>query len=187
MNDSDDHLEKVFGSPEWRPVALSEKARGSGLTYSFESNYAIVSVMLAPSVELVLSCWPDCQVAVADLRQNTTERSKKDMYLVFVVPRIPNELIRDLQGVVSDTRVCRKMCLEQGERQLEEVFMDTPFVRLAKESGENSGASAGSALTAPSGPLSDEILDDLKRRSAEAILSKLLAEGYGPVVKTHET
>lgn len=187
MSDGDNHLENVFDSPEWRPVALSEKACESGLTCAFESNYAVVSVMLAPSVDLVLSRWPDCQVAVADLRQNAIKRSKKDLYLVFVVPHIPDELLPGLQGVVGDTRVCRKMCLEQGERRLEEVFMDTPFVRLAKAPVEDPGALAGSGLTAPGGPFTDEIINDLKRRSAEAILSKLLADEYGPLVKTNET
>ncbi len=187
MTESDTQLTGSFGQPEWLPIELSEKARESGLTCAFESNYAVVSVMLAPSVDLVLSRWPDCQVAVADLRQNAIERSKKDLYLVFVVPHIPDELLPGLQGVVGDTRVCRKMCLEQGERRLEEVFMDTPFVRLAKAPIEDPGALAGSGLTAPGGQFTDDILNDLKRRSAEAILSKLLADEYGPLVKTNET
>lgn len=142
----------------------------------FFGTYAICAVALAPSVEQILGCWSSLQGRLAELKVQNEQFRHKDIYLLLVVETVNDELIGELQRILDDTRVCRKICLEKRQRSITETLQDVPFFPTpgtlrASEVPQDEMLENEIALR-------DDIRTDLEKRGAERILDKLLNGQY---------
>ncbi|MDR3584523.1 MAG: hypothetical protein P4L59_04275 [Desulfosporosinus sp.] len=175
------NVTNLFTMSGWEPIPLNANAEEAGFTGIFTCGYGTIGLVI-DEVNSILSCWVDCQAFMSELRENQSVGVKKDLYLVFIVPRITENSVVNLQSVVNDTYVCRKICIEQGERTPEESLMDIPFLKLvhARDIGNESQEFASSIEFSTKG-LSKELLTDLVKRSKGAIIESLLEGKYKEV------
>lgn len=172
-------LDNLFASPGWQQIDVGRRSGVAALDGVFESTYALVGVVVASDVEHVLKHWSEWQVAMAEFQASKNNGSPKDRYLVFVVSEIPGGAQDALQAVLSNTKVCRKICLERHGRSIEETFMDTPFhIRIAGSQTRSEDQFAGGVDGLEGTLLSNRILEDLARRSEDVIVERLLNNEY---------
>ncbi len=176
----------VFKEAGWGGISLSDTMKQAGLGGIFVSSYAAVGVVIAESTNYVLANWIECQLQMSDLRANKDVGEKKDLYLLLIVSDIDESMLPDLQTVVNDTHVCRKICVERKERALEEVLMDTPFLKVVGHEEEKEGQMPGVAADLASHGMPHQLLEDLARRSSKKILERLLAGKYKKGVQSNE-
>ena len=176
----------VFKEADWEEIPLSDKMKQAGLSGIFVSSYAAVGVIIADSTNEVLASWTECQSQMSDLRENKAVGKNKDLYLLLIVSDIDESMLPDLQTVVSDTHVCRKICIEQKGRALEEVLMDTPFLKVVGHEEETEDQMPGVAVDLASHGMPHQLLEDLARRSPKKILEQLLAGKYKKGVQSNE-
>lgn len=177
----------VFKEAGWEGIPLSSKMKQAGLGGIFVSSYAAVGVVIAESTNDVLVNWIECQSQMSDLRENKDVGEEKDLYLLLIVSDIDESMLPDLQTVVNDTRVCRKICVEQKGRALEEVLMDTPFLKVVGHDEEKEDQIPGVAADLASHGMPHQLLEDLARRSPKKILENLLAGKYKKGGQSNET
>ena len=172
-------LDNLFASSKWQQIDVGRRSGVAALDGVFESTYALVGVVVASDVEHVLKHWSEWQVAMADIPASKDDGSQKDKYLVFVVSEIPGGAQNALHAVLSNTKVCRKICLERHGRSIEETFMDTPFhIRIAGSQSRPEDSFAGGVDGLEGTLLSNKILEDLARRSEDVIVERLLKNEY---------
>ena len=114
------------------------------------------------------------QSLLAEMRSSEQVDRVRDLYLVFVLPEIPDGRVSDLQLIANDSYVCRKIVLEQRDRSLSEVVAELPiFCPPSKANDARSIDRAAEDLGVPG-----EILNDLARRSPSVVLDRLLRGEY---------
>jgi hypothetical protein len=179
MKSDSEEIAYLFKEANWDEFPLSNEMEKGGLSGIFLSGYAAVGVVIANNTSDVVTCWIDCQLQMSDLRENQAVGKSKDLYLIFIVSDIDVSELFDLQTIVNDTHVCRKICIERKGRTLEETLMDTPFLKLVHQDARKDSQvpNAVMELTKKHG-ISDLLLNDLSTRSAGAILEKLLSGAY---------
>ena len=176
----------VFKEAGWEGIPLSDTMKQAGLGGIFVSSYAAVGVAISNSTNDVLANWAECQSQMSDLRENKAVGKNKDLYLLLIVSAIDESMLADLQTVVNDTYVCRKICIERKERALEEVLMDTPFLKVVGHDVEKEDQISSVAADLASHGMPHQLLEDLARRSSKKILEKLLAGKYKKGVQSNE-
>jgi hypothetical protein len=179
MKDDREEISSVFKKAEWEEVPLSHDMERAGLNGIFISGYAAVGVVIASSASDVVTCWIDCQLQMSDLRENQAVGKNRDLYLIFIVSDIDVSALSDLQTIVNDSHVCRKICIERNGRTLEETLMDTPFLKLVDHDDkiDSQVPNVVMELSKKHG-MSNLLLNDLSTRSAGAILERLLSGAY---------
>ncbi len=176
-----ERLQSMFQESGWQKIELTEQIKESRLVGLYVSGYAAVGVSLSPGVEQLLETWPKAQSVMAELRDDPKVGKRKDMYLLFLISNIDPSRVEALQGVCNDTHVCRKICIEVGSRNIDEVLMETPFFRF-QQSDEL--LPTGSL---PIGNISEKILQDLAKSSKERILERLISGEYNQKNQIDET
>lgn len=179
MSDNSKHqVSNVFREDGWQALSLSEEAQKAGLLVAHACSFAAAGVVIAENVDQVLLSWADCQAAIAKFREDETVGHKKDLYLIFVVPAIDQSKLAALQVILDDTHVCRKICLEQAGRSLEETLPDSGLLTSHKypETSDSSVPDAVKQLMSKG--LSKQLLGDLASRSPRTVLDNLLAGKY---------
>ncbi len=165
-------LQAMFQKSRWQQLELTEPMKASGLVGLFVSTYAAAGVSLPLGVQQLLDTWSRAQSLMAELRDNPKVGKQKDMYLLFLISSIDPNYVEALQGVCNDTHVCRKICIEVGNRDINEVLMETPFFRF-RHSNEDSPEGS-----LPIGNISKHIVEDLAKSSKERILERLVGGEY---------
>ncbi len=176
-----ERIQIMFQESGWQKSELTEPMKDSSLVGLFVSGYAAVGVSLSRGVSQLLETWPKAQSVMAELRDNPKVGKRKDMYLLFLISDIDLSRIEALQGVCNDTHVCRKICIEVGSRNINDVLMETPFFRF-QQSDEL--LPTGSL---PIGGISEKILQDLAKSSKERILERLIGCEYNQKDQIDET
>ena len=179
MKSDAEQIAYLFKEADWDEIPLSNEMEEAGFTGIFVSGYAAVGVIIARSIIDVVNSWIDCQLQMSDLRENPAVGKSKDLYLIFIVSDIDVSALFDLQTIVNDTHVCRKICIERKGRTLEETLMDTPFLKLVDhdEKIDSQVPNVVMELSKKHG-MSNLLLNDLSTRSAGAILERLLSGAY---------
>jgi len=168
---------EIFLSNGWIEIPLSEEMRQAGLDGIYVCGYAAAGVVCADDVSDITARWANCQVQMSDLRDNRNVGTQKDLYLVFIIQKLDLTALSTLQGILNDTYVCRKMCIEQNGRPLEEALMDTPFFEdIGKGKQENIQMAIDPELEQDELP--QALLNDLDTLPANTILDRLLAGEY---------
>jgi len=186
MKSDTEQIAYLFKEANWDEIPLSNEMEKAGLNGIFLSAYAAVGVVIASSTSDVVTCWTDCQLQMSDLRENQAVGKNKDLYLIFIVSDIDVSALFDLQTIVSDTHVCRKICIERKGRALEEALMDTPFLKVVGQEKEKDDQLPDVAADLVSHGISHQLLEDLARRSPKKILERLLAGKYKKGVHSNE-
>jgi len=165
-------IEELFKENGWSVITAKNLPKEAGLENTFRSGYAVVAVSVQPDVEGVVEHWPALQSALSALRDDNEVGKLKDLYLVFIIREISPSRLKVVEDICGDTNVCRKMCLELADRDIESVLMTTPFLSGSKHSDETS-------IVQDSFPdVAEETLQDLARKSKEYILDRLLKGDY---------
>jgi len=139
MKSAVEQVTGIFQSNGWIEVSLSEEMRQAGLDGIYVCKYAAAGVVFADDVSDIATRWANCQVQMSDLRDNQNVGTQKDLYLVFIIQELDMTAISILQGILNNTYVCRKICIEQNNgRSLEDALRDTPFFEaIGKGEQEN--------------------------------------------------
>ena len=176
MNIDKKLLKSAFHAPGWSELPLEPETERLGFCGIYASPYAVVAFVCANSASDVTARWPDCQVQMGELRPEKSALNQKDMYLVFLVSRVEPEAEAELLRVLSDTNVCRKLCIELEGRSLEEAVKDLSFVSAATRGDQDRKANVVPLLEALDLP--KELKDDLGKSSPAKILENYLAGKY---------
>jgi hypothetical protein len=160
----------------WQEVPLPEEAKQAGLTLICISPFAALGLVLVNSTAEINSCWADCQEQMSRLRNHEAVGKIKDLYLAFVAQKGDAAAEAQLQSVLGDTHVCRKLYLIPNGQTIRELIQSIPCLQAATQVTE---ASAGTiiplleSLNLPQG-----LKRDLATRSPAAILKKILDGKY---------
>lgn len=174
MKQDIEQVSEIFRAANWNEIPLSEEMQQPCLNGVYVCDYAAVGVVVCSTVKDVLSRWADCQVQISDLRQHVAVGLDKDLYLTFIFPEIDTTALGALQSIINDTHVCRKICIERRERTLKEALMDTPFFKVVDQEKQLPEA----PIDFEDHGLSQQLLEDLARRSSSVVLQKLLSGKY---------
>ena len=176
MVDRKPELRTAFLGGGWKEVGVDPTSTGVEFDVLMSVEYATCAAVVTASGAEAVALWAETQAALAQLRIDGVLNPKLDLYLVFLVERLADSEIQGLQLVLDDTRVCRKICVELGDRSITEALDDIPFFATAKtRTGEDGFVRA---LPAAFEVIPDEVQHDLVLRSADTILNKLLAGEY---------
>lgn len=178
MEDDVDKLSKLLAAGGWLPVQMSGPERDAGLDAVFCSEYGLVGFVFAEKAGTIMSSWASCQTALAQRREEDPSGRLKDAYLVFLCDRIEETDWASLEGVVDNTHECRKICVSLEDAELETVLAELPFLCLRSWSGSGAESSGDKSSGIQDAGLPAELLEDLGTRSAETILSNLMAGKY---------
>jgi hypothetical protein len=144
------------------------------LQAAFTNSYALVGVLIANDVQQVLRMWEGGQEEVRALKSSTPALRDKDAYLVIMVPNIDAQTDR-LNEVLDNTYVCRKVCVEIDGKTIEQALNELPFFAV---NSENDGRPIEGGIEPLEHGLSEALLQDLRKASADTLLQNLLDGKY---------
>lgn len=141
----------------------------------FDSNYEIVGVLVAGTLEILFEKWGACQDKMSELG-DSERQAQRDLYLVFIVPKIEDRFDK-VAEVLSNSHVCRKICLETNDGKLESGLADLPFFKN-KLATPDSETDLLDPVIDSIAKLSSDLREDLSKRDKEIVLEKLIAGNY---------
>ena len=170
-----DELTAAFRAAGWEPLPVPSEATPAPINGLYQCAYGVVGSVLAPTIQDVLGSWAQCQALLAEVLRK--DAANRDCYLLFITPQIPATAMEQLNMILNDTHVCRKICVEQAGRSLAEVLGELGFLQARERDGSDSMV----AVTAEVDDLglTAEQLTDLATRSPEVIADRLLTGQYG--------
>lgn len=147
----------------------------------FESNYEIVGVLVANTLDTLLETWGSCQDKMSDLEESELP-AQRDLYLIFVVPKIEDRFEK-IAEILSNSHVCRKICLERNNESFESSLENLPFFKNKLASPDSDTDSLDPVIDSIA-TLSSDLREDLSKRDKEIVLEKLIAGEYSdaPIV-----
>lgn len=164
-------IQKAFERAGWRQCS----PRASGVLKAvFKTSYATVGILLADGVDEALNTWEDAQEELRELRSSDAAVRDTDTYLLIMVPHIDVQA-DSLREALSNAHVCRKVCVEVDGRTVEEALEALPF--FYGYSGVD-GTTIEDEIGTSSGDLSDIPFEDLRGRSADVVLDRLILGQY---------
>lgn len=175
MSNIDTDFSKIVDSKEWK-ISLSEEEKVQGFSAIFESVYAVAGIAVLPNIKQAVSSWTEFQGLMLNYRNQPEGNTKKDLYLIFIVPFIDSSQLATIETMINDTHVCRKICIEQKGRSLNEALNDCGFITTIHSVLDSSERNLSNQ--ASNQGLSEEILNDLRTRSEKTIFEKLLDNSY---------
>jgi len=179
MNPKIDEVTKILISAGWQEIILSEDMREAGLDAIYIDNYAAAGIVISSTTSDVKAVWIQCQAEMAELKTNEKVGTNKDLYLIFIIKEIDPEKIGDLRDLTNDTNVCRKICLGQNDRSLEETLRDLPFIRFVLQAEAESTEEVVEKDVGFAQKLPKKLGNDLARSSASRVLDNWLKGKYG--------
>ncbi len=102
----------------------------------------------------------------------------KDCYLLYLVDEIKDSSRSAIRNIVNDTQGCRKICIERKRRQLEDALMDAPFLNMNIWDKDTMEWVPDSDQILREVGLPRALIDDLGKRSSQAVLKKLIKGAY---------
>lgn len=160
----------------WQEVPLPEEAKRAGLAGLCVSPFAALGLVVVSSTGEINSRWADCQVQMAQLRNQDAVGKKRDLYLAFVANERDLTAEARLQSILSDTHVCRKFYLAPNGLTVEEMIQGIPCLRAAMQTSETDVGKIVPLLETLNLP--EALKLDLSKRSAAKILENLLTGQY---------
>ena len=157
------------------PMPMPKQAGGEfdGL---FSGDFAVCAIRVAGSAREVVNIWLELQAALAEFKLERLIDSGKDLYLLFVIDQVDEGSLVDLQRVLDDTRVCRKICLERRGRTIKEMLQDILFFSTPRTTAREEESRQAADVRLEGIP--ERVQRDLERRSPERILEALIAGEY---------
>jgi hypothetical protein len=130
---------------------------------------AVVGFIIADDSAVAHDRWAAAQSALDELRQRPEHRMK-DFYLVFIVHALTEPHQQDLERLLDNPYVCRKLLVEIGDRSVKEALaelgmvlaIDTPSATLRPLIGRDVEG------------VPHELIDRLARQSPAAVADWLL-------------
>ena len=176
MSEWKDEIRQAFEQARWEEQSVELPHKVESFAGLFSGSFAICAVASSQSSDQVIESWAELQGALAELKSDGSLAKSKDLYLLFVVESVEESTLGDLQNILDDTRVCRKICLERRSRNLAETLADVPFFTTPglPPVDDNSTSEIFDAIM----QLPEAIQSDLERRSADYILGKLVNGEY---------
>jgi hypothetical protein len=148
----------------------------------FENKYAVAGMVFAENVDEVEKVWISCQNYMSMLcADGIISSSAKDIYLIFFISCLDPDATSRLRQIIDNTYVCRKICVENGCSGIKELFRSVPLIKLISSEEKQINTSFEHNPIIDDVDLSDRIMDDLYKRSAEAIIKKLMNGEYDEV------
>jgi hypothetical protein len=166
----------VLRKQGWQQMPLAEEAEQAGLTLFCVAPFAALGLTVVNSTGEINSRWADCQEQMSRLRKDAAVGKTKDLYLAFVVERGDPRAEAQLQSVLGDTHVCRKLYIALNGQAIEEVIQSIPCLQAATHTEETEAGNIIPLLE--SLDLPGDLKRDLATRSPAKILEKLLAGKY---------
>ena len=165
-------IQETFERYGWTSLQL----HGSEVLQAvFVSSYATAGILIADGVDQVLQTWEAAQENLRELRIGDPALREKDAYLVIVVPRVDVQA-DSLREVLDNTYVCRKICVEFDGKTTEEALKELPFFSVVTN---NDRSRIEAEIRTSSQDLPEQLLQDLRKASAEVVLDGLLQGKYG--------
>lgn len=182
MKKDTEYISNLFRKSNWDEVSISKNILYNiNLDLSFCNDYAVVGLVLEDDIQKIVNNWSECQIQMADLRENQIVGSKKDLYLIFIVKQIHLAEIDKLQLMLNDTRVCRKICIERNDLSIEATLMQVPFLKFSTQINEQLVIDNCTNIDLSLKGLSSVILNDLTNCSKEKIVENILQDKYAEV------
>jgi len=159
-------IEAAFSEFNWQSVSVSDSFA------VFSNEYALAGVAPSPNAEHILNRWSELQANLFELKKKA-EFVKRDLYLIFLLEEESPESWKQLQLVMDDTQVCRKIILPVRKRVSTEVLRDASLF-------QNIGASVAeqNATTPLASTLGEALVNDLTKKSAWNIFERLMNNNY---------
>ena len=176
MSDWRNELRVAFEQAGWEQDAIELPRHVESFDGMFSGSFATCAVVCSQSSDQAIRYWADIQGALAELRSDGSLTKSKDLYLLFLVETVEERTLGELQNILDNTRVCRKICLERRGRTLRETLADVPFFPTPGLPTADNDVIPEFFDILPSLP--EIIQKDLERRSAEHILEKLVDGDY---------
>lgn len=179
MNEKIHDVTKLFLAAGWEEISLSADMEKAGLDAVYTDNCATTGVVISSTITDAKRIWIPCQAEMAELKTNEKVGTSKDLYLVFIIKEIDPGKIGDLRDLTNDTYVCRKICLGQNGRSLEETLRDLPFLGSVLQAEHKSTEDAVDKDIGFAQKLPKKLENDLARSSASRVLDNWLKGKYG--------
>jgi len=173
-----EELTELFTAKDWFALPLTQSFIELDFAGIYISAYAVIGILVLPSSQEVINRWADSQEAMLGLRKLKEVGTERDLYLIFLVPTVEREHAAQLQAILDDTYVCRKMILERKARNLKETLADSPFLGLGEASTGGRTEQGQLVEDLRSRTLPVLLLQDLACRSARFVLSRTIAGKY---------
>ncbi len=178
MNEKIHDVTKLFLAAGWEEISLSADMERAGLDAVYTDDCATTGVVISSTITDVRRIWIPCQAEMAELKSNEKVGTSKDLYLVFIIKEIDPQKIGDLRDLTNDTYVCRKICLGQNGRSLEETLRDLPFLGSVLQAQPEPTEEAVEKEIGFAQKLPKKLESDLARRSASRVLDNWLRGRY---------
>lgn len=172
-------VKKLFLAAGWEEISLSADMEKAGLDAVYTDNCAAAVGVISSTISDVKRIWIPCQAEMAELKTNEKVGTNKDLYLIFIIKEIDPEKIGDLRDLTNDTNVCRKICLGQNGRSLEETLRDLPFFGSVLQAEPEPTEEAVEKDFGFAQKLPKKLENDLARGSASRVLDNWLKGRYG--------
>jgi hypothetical protein len=166
----DNGIDKMMQTAGWTQLELKDKVR------VYVSDYAAIGIIIENNAKEIINNWAHSQTIISNLRSNMDVGRNKDLYLIFFVPIIDSDYKKQIQEIVNDTFVCRKICIEMGLRTPEESILDIPFLKMILQKDSYNDYEYPSYLEEHG--ISRNILNDLAKKSVGVILKKIIDGKY---------
>jgi hypothetical protein len=164
-------IRRIFENAGWAMIELRDQ---KGLHAGFTNSYALVGILVADDIEQVLHIWEGAQEEIRELKNATPTLRDNDAYLVIIVPNIDAQTDR-LNAVLDNTYVCRKVCVEIDGKTIEQALDELPFFAV---SSSNDSRPIEGGIEPLEHSLSEALLQDLRKASADTLLQNLLDGKY---------
>jgi hypothetical protein len=165
-------IESKFLANGWSSRPKEEIAP---LNAVFDSNYEIVGLLIANTLDTFLEKWGVCQDKMRELG-DPERQAQRDLYLIVIIPQIEDRFDK-VAEVLSNSHVCRKICLETHDGNLESSLADLPFFKN-KLAETDSETDVLDPVIDSISKLSSDLREDLSKRDKEIVLEKLIAGDY---------
>src|SRR5262245_53533669 len=105
MSDWISAVRAAFLNAGWQELNRPTVDKGQ-LHGLFIGGFAVCGVRVAQSSAEISNIWAGLQAIISELRNEDLKDQARDYYLIFIVNRIEDMSLRELQRVLDDTRVC---------------------------------------------------------------------------------
>lgn len=173
MNGEIAELRQLFIDAGWQDGCHKLSDDSSELHGLFSASFAVFAFAYSESSDSIVPNWSSMQGELAELRSKGILDKSKDIYLLFIVEAVEEDTLGELQSILDDTRVCRKICLERRGRSLSETLDDVPFFLTPGVPAIDERQTSPAIETFVELPIN--VQEALEKRSDRAILDALLA------------
>jgi hypothetical protein len=151
-----------------------EKLEPDAGTPTYVTSYATAFIKAAAGIDDVRSDWASWQADLSHLRKHPKVGSRKDLYLIILIPVEKPETLSAIQAVLDDTHVCRKIILNTHGKTVPEALSGLAMLN-AFENGTNA---LEADLQLQGTTLPKQVMADLAKKGVSAIFDGLISGKY---------